>query len=201
MNKILWLTTALLITNLASGIETVPKEKQDEVLIKGPVDRGGFGGFVLKFTELNGEFAMLLGGRGGVTFNRTFGIGGGLYGMVNRMEVNTTYPIRHFNMDFVYGGIILELIFGSRKLIHLGTHTLIGGGSVQYKRLPDTEPWYDDYFFVLEPALELTLNVTKIFRVDAGCSYRCIYGTELSGISDRGLSGISSHITFKFGKF
>ncbi|MEO0161962.1 MAG: hypothetical protein ABIL74_06790 [candidate division WOR-3 bacterium] len=202
MKKIILIALLLTVTNRVLGIEPVAREKQDEVLIKGPVDKGGFGGLVLKFTELNGEYAMLMGARGGVTFNRFFGLGGGLYGMVNKMEVNTHYyPIRRFNMDFVYGGIIIEIIFNPKRLVHFGTHTLIGGGSVQY-RLPGYEdPWYEDYFFVLEPAIELTLNVTKVFRIDTGFSYRYIYGTELSGISDRGLSGVSGYLTFKFGKF
>lgn len=189
------------VVGFALNIETVPKKREDEVLIKGPVDKGGFGGLVMKFTELNDRYGMLMGVRGGITFNHTFGLGGGLYGMVNRMEVHTNYPIRDYNMDFAYGGVILELIFGSRRLVHFGTYTLIGGGSVQYKLPAYEEPWYDDFFFVLEPSVEMTINITRVFRIDAGGSYRYIYGTELEGISDRGLSGVAGHITFKFGKF
>ncbi|MEO0123849.1 MAG: hypothetical protein ABIL69_07590 [candidate division WOR-3 bacterium] len=201
MKKIITIFLMILVTGFALKIETVPKQREDEVLIKGPVDRGGFGGLTIKFTELNDQFAMLMGVRGGVTFNRFLGIGGGLYGMVNRMEVNTNYPMRNFNMDFGYGGIILELIFGSRRLVHFGTHTLIGGGSVQYRLPAYEEPWYEDFFFVLEPSAEMTINITRVFRVDIGGSYRYIYGAELEGISDRSLSGATGHITFKLGKF
>uniref|UniRef100_A0A7V3RHA8 Outer membrane protein beta-barrel domain-containing protein n=1 Tax=candidate division WOR-3 bacterium TaxID=2052148 RepID=A0A7V3RHA8_UNCW3 len=191
----------ILNTGFSKSIDIVPRPKEDEVLIKGPVDKGGFGGFVIKFTEINDEFGLLMGGRGGVTFNHIFGIGGGIYGLVNRMEVSTNYQIRNFNMDFAYGGLILEIVFRSRKLIHFGTHMLIGGGSVEYKLPPYEEPWYDDFFFVLEPSAELTLNMTKVFRMDLGGSYRYIYGSELDGISDQGLSGPCGYITFKFGKF
>jgi len=201
MKRIIIICLVISVLGFALNIETVPKKREDEVLIKGPVDKGGFCGLVMKFTELNDRYGMLMGIRGGVTFNHTFGLGGGLYGMVNRMEVNTNYPMRNFNMDFAYGGVILELIFGSRRLVHFGTHTLIGGGSVQYKLPAYEEPWYDDFFFVLEPSVEMTINITKVFRIDAGGSYRYIYGTELEGISDRGLSGAAGHITFKFGKF
>uniref|UniRef100_A0A7C4XDN1 Outer membrane protein beta-barrel domain-containing protein n=1 Tax=candidate division WOR-3 bacterium TaxID=2052148 RepID=A0A7C4XDN1_UNCW3 len=183
------------------SIDIKPKEKQDEVLFKGPVDKGGFCGLVIKTSEINDEIVALMGLRGGVIFNRTFGIGGGIYGMVNGMDVQTNYPMRNFNMDFAYGGIILELIFGSRKLIHFGTNTLIGGGLVEYRLSNYEEPWYEDCFFTLEPSVEMTLNVTRIFRIDIGGSYRYIYGTELDGINDRGLSGVGGHITFKFGKF
>ncbi len=201
MKKLMIIFLMIFVTGYALKIETVPKQKEDEVLIKGPVDKGGFGGLTFKFTELNDQFAMLMGVRGGITFNRTLGIGGGLYGMVNRMDVNTNYPMRKFNMDFGYGGIILELVFGSRRLIHFGTHTLIGGGSVQYKHPLNVEPWYEDFFFVLEPSAEMTINITRVFRIDVGGSYRYIYGTELDGISDRGLRGATGHITLKLGKF
>lgn len=201
MKRIIIICLVIFVAGFALNIEAVPKKGEDEVLIKGPVDKGGFFGLVIKFTELNDKYAMLMGVRGGITFNHTFGIGGGLYGMVNSMDVHTNYPVRNFNMDFAYGGLTLELILGSRRLVHFGTHTLIGGGSVQYKLPAYEEPWYDDFFFVLEPSAEMTINITRIFRIDVGGSYRYIYGTELEGISDRGLSGATGHITFKFGKF
>ncbi|MEO0095757.1 MAG: hypothetical protein ABIL46_01135 [candidate division WOR-3 bacterium] len=200
------LLIAIILFNLGfSGkkhmnIEVVPKEKQDEVLIKGPVEKGGYGGLVIKFTELNDDFACLIGGRGGIILNHTFSVGGGIYGLANRIDVHTNYPLRDYIMDFSYGGLILELIFGSRRLVHFGISSLIGGGCISY-RTPFYEPWYDDGFFVFEPSAEITLNVTKCFRIDIGSSYRYIYGTDLNGVSDNSLSGAAGHITFKFGKF
>ncbi len=201
MKKFILVLLIIFVIGFALKIETVPKQREDEVLIKGPVDKGGFAGLTIKFTYLNDQFGMLMGVRGGVTFNHILGVGGGLYGTVNRINVNTNYPMRNFNMDFVYGGPIVELIFGSRKLVHFGAHTLVGGGSAQYKLPAYEEPWYEDFFFVLEPSAEITLNVTRIFRIDFGVSYRYIYGTDLDGISDRGLSGATGYLTFKFGKF
>ncbi len=181
-------------------VEVVPKEKQDEVLLKGPVEKGLFGGVVIKFSELNDKFACLIGGRGAFVFNHVFAIGGGGYGLVNPITVHTNYPQRDYYMDFGYGGLIVDLVLGSRKLVHFGVNTLIGGGSLCYRN-DFYEPWYDDGFFVFEPGAEMTINMTKCFRIDFGGSYRYIYGTDLSGISDAGLSGASAHLTFKFGSF
>mgnify|MGYP005841030691 CR=1 FL=1 len=182
------------------AIEIVPKQKQDEVLIKGPVEKGIFGGVVIKFSELNDRFACLIGGRGAFVFNHFFAIGGGGYGLANPITVHTQYPLREYYMDFGYGGLIVEFIFGSRKLVHFGVNTLIGGGSLCYRN-SYYEPWYDDGFFVLEPGAELTLNVTRCFRIDLGGSYRYIYGTDLDGISDAILSSASCYLTLKFGRF
>ncbi len=182
------------------AVEIVPREKQDEVLIKGPVEKGIFGGPVIKFTELKNEFACFVGGRGAIVLNHTFAIGGGGYGLVNRIVVHTDYPLGDYYMDFGYGGLILELIFGSRRMIHFGISSLIGGGDICY-RTNYFEPWYDDAVFVFEPGAELTLNVTRCFRIDLGGSYRYIYGTDLDGISDKTLSNGACHLTFKFGRF
>ncbi|MEO0184327.1 MAG: hypothetical protein ABIL22_01715 [candidate division WOR-3 bacterium] len=204
MRKIILISIMIASTALAIkrnlNVEVIPKEKQDEVLIRGPVEKGIFGGVVVKFSEINQEFACLIGGRGGFIFNHVFAIGGGGYGLANPITVHTVYPLRDYTMDYGYGGLILELVFGSRKLVHFGVNTLIGGGSLCY-RTAYYEPWYDDAFFVLEPSAELTLNITKCFRMDIGGSYRYICGTDLDGVSDRGLSGATGHITFKFGRF
>ncbi|MGQ9664708.1 MAG: hypothetical protein ACUVQ3_04725 [bacterium] len=183
-----------------SAIEVVPRERQDEVLFKGPVEKGLFGGVVIKFSELNDKFACLIGGRGAFVFNHFFAIGGGGYGLANPITVHTHYPLREYDMEFGYGGLIVEFILGSRRLIHFGVHTLIGGGSLCYRN-DYYEPWYDDGFFVLEPGAELTLNVTKCLRIDLGGSYRYIHGADLDGVSDKTLSNGACHITFKFGRF
>jgi len=191
----------MLINSYGFGaIEIVPKEKQDEVLIKGPVEKGLFGGLVIKFTKLNNDFACLIGGRGAIVLNHTFAIGGGGYGLTNDILVHTNYPFRDYYLDFGYGGLILEWIIGSKKLVHFGISSLIGGGSLCY-RTAFYEPWYDDAFFVLEPSAEMTLNVTKCFRIDMGGSYRYICGTDFDGVSDKGLSNVAGHIAFKFGRF
>ena len=50
---------------------------QDEQLVSGKIESGGFGAPVWKITQINGETAMLTGGRGGWIINHTFVIGGG----------------------------------------------------------------------------------------------------------------------------
>jgi hypothetical protein len=184
-----------------SAIRIVEDEPEDDVLISGPVHKGMFGGLVVKFTELNDDFACLVGGRGGFIINRVFAIGGGGYGLTNDISVRTTSPMENFRLDFGYGGVIFDLIFGSRNLLHFNVHTLIGAGSAYYRTWYYEDYWYDDVFFVAEPGCDVTLNVARSFRIDLGGSYRYIYGTDLEGISDGGLSGPAAHVMFKFGRF
>ena len=62
---------------------------QEETLLgSSEVTHGGFGGPVIKYTQIKGEPAVLVGGRGGWIINHTFIIGGGGYGLVNDIKAN-----------------------------------------------------------------------------------------------------------------
>ncbi len=185
---------------MSNWIRVVPVEEKDETLLSGTMTFGAFGGPLIKWTKINDDFAVLVGGRGAFVFNHFLAIGGGGYGLVNDVLINTSNPPLQWYMDFGYGGVVLECILGSRKLIHLSTSALIGGGSVSYHR-----NWYEytdpDFFFVMEPALDIELNVSRYFRIGIGGSYRWINGIQYSEISNRSMSGPSAVLTFKFGSF
>ncbi len=180
-----------------NSVRVIPREQEDETLVSGKTVFGLYGGPVVKFTELNDDFAVLVGGHGGLIINRTFVIGGGGYGLANHIDVITP---EHHLLDFGYGGIIFEYIISSRKLFHLSIHSLIGGGSLCYREYY-YDPWYDDMFFVAEPGVDLMLNISRHFRMGLGGSYRFVYGVDLANLSDADISGPSASLTFKFGLF
>lgn len=183
------------------NIEVVEREPGQEVLLGDRMSFGGFGGVSVKFTEMDDHLGVLAGGRGGFLVNHLLGFGGGGYGLTNRWLVETNYPEDNYWLNMGYGGFVMDVIFASRKLVHGGINVLIGGGGITYTSRYDEFPMYDDGFFVMEPGMDLTLNVAKHFRIDVGGSYRWIYGADLQGISDAGLSGPAAHFTFKFGEF
>jgi hypothetical protein len=191
----------VVVENHPYAIEEVPREKDDEeTLLSSPITIGAYGAFTMKFDRLNGDFAYLLGGRGGLVFNRAFVIGGGGYGLTNDILVNVQLPSGQYHMDFGYGGFFMEYILASRKLAHLSFNALIGGGDI---RLHDEFYYfeYEDDFFVFEPGAELELNFTPHFRIGAGGSYRYIAGADLAGINSHDLSGPSINLNFKFGHY
>ena len=178
--------------------------KSDETLISGEVEHGGFGGPVVKLTEINGRTGILVGGRGGWIINHTFVLGGGGYGLASDIKAKEIGLGTILYLDMGYGGLELEYVVNSPKLIHLSFHTLIGAGSIGYRERDDHFEWdddSDDIFFVAEPGANLMLNVTEFFRIGLGFSYRFINGVDLEGLSDSGLDGVSTNLTLKFGKF
>lgn len=176
-----------------------------ETLSRGHRGGGFFGGPVMKITKIDGETGVLVGGRLGWNFNRVFSIGLAGYGWVHDYGWDHHHGSFFDNWDgpqMGYGGLYLEGIIGSNKVIHLTAGVLLGAGGV-------TGDWFDDHhwwdkadaFFVAEPEINLEVNVTKYFRVGIGASYRFITGVNHHRLTNDDLSGMAGTLTFKFGKF
>jgi hypothetical protein len=176
---------------------------QEATLINGEIESGGFGGPVLKVTSINGENAVMVGGRGGWIINHTFVLGGGGYGLVTEVNAKTTDSLRQY-IQLGYGGLEIEYITASDDLLHLSIGLLVGGGGVGYRH-EDNNDLFDSHknnsFFVLEPNINANLNVTHSFRIAAGVSYRYISGLKSIVSTNADLSGPSAVLTFEFGKF
>jgi hypothetical protein len=185
--------------------------QEEEILVAGDVSHGGFGGPVVKFTRLQDEFGVLLGGRGGWIINHAFSIGGGGYGLVNQIPgTQNIATMREPVLTMGYGGFEMEYIHRSGKLIHSAVNLLIGAGGVGFHEKSDEDWDFEndvkgnptwDSFFIIEPGINFEMNITTFFRVDAGASYRFVNGVEKNGLTDGDIGGPSVVLTFKFGKF
>jgi len=156
------------------------------------------------FGQINGQTGIFVGGQGGWIINHTFVLGGRGYGLVNEVDVE---GLQNIKLEFGCGGALLEYIIASDKLLHLGIQCMIGAGGVRHavkdytQDHDDIDYSSDDAFFVLEPGINLVLNITKYFRLSAGAEYRYVNGVEYEDLSDSDLSGVSVQILFKFGVF
>ena len=179
---------------------------QEKTLVgNGDIDHGGFGAPVIKYTQIYDEPSLLVGGRGGWIINHTFVIGGGGYGLVN--EIQSDFQIGNVPtyIHFGYGGLELEYIGLSDQLIHFSVYTLIGAGGVN---LSDNfyEDWDDhhygsDSFFVINPEVNIEINIVSFFRINAGAGYRFISGIDSDTLQNEDFSGFSAALTLKFGSF
>ncbi|MDZ7317795.1 MAG: hypothetical protein ONB11_01465 [candidate division KSB1 bacterium] len=193
--------TLLLILLLAFA----PAYAQQQTLISGQIEHGGFGGPVVKFSSINDRFGVLVGGRGGWIINHTLVLGGAGYGLVNDVPAKVPGLLGEEYLDFGYGGFEMEWIINSDKLLHFSVQTLIGAGAVNYRYQINGARFSthldEDEVFVLEPGLTLDLNVTPWFRFSAGGSYRYVTGVQSSASSNADLTGPSAVIMLRFGKF
>lgn len=198
----------LFVAFCLSILISAPLAAQEETLLDmEEIEHGGYGAVVVKFTSINNQFALLVGGRGGWIINHAFVLGFAGYGLANDVPSYVVGPFGERYVDFGYGGLDLEYVFNSDRLIHLSLHALIGGGGVRYRHGMDSDSWdpgshrsYDGVF-VLEPGMNLDLNVIRWFRLSAGASFRFVRGTTSGVSSNKDLSGPSAQLTFRFGEF
>lgn len=177
---------------------------QEQTLLSGIYDHGGFGGPIFQLTQFDGQTGVMIGGHGGWIINHTLYLGAGGIGLANEIEIDSAPDSLRY-LDFGYGGLELGIVLASDRLIHATLSSLIGGGGVQYRSsYSDFDHNLEtdgDVFFMIQPEVSVVLNVTRHFRVALGGGYRYIRGVDLDGLSDDFISGPTASLTLKFGSF
>jgi hypothetical protein len=186
---------------LLLALGAVSAHAREETLLGGAMVYGGFGGPAVKFTQMNKQFGVLVGGRGGWIVNHRVSIGAGGYGLANDVEARPFAP--DSMASFGYGGFELEIIGESDRLIHYTFSALLGAGGVSLRArgAEDGSGGETDAFFVAEPTANVILNVTTFFRIGLGAGYRFVVGSDTRGATDGKLRGPTGTLTLMFGKF
>ena len=160
----------------------------------------------LKFARVTGTSGVLAGARGGWVLNHDFVIGAGVYGIVNNIP-SLGIATATNNLDYVYGGLLLEYIIASESRVHLAVSTLIGGGGIGARTVNFNGP-ADSKFanrsatsFVAEPELDAIVNITQNIHTGLGVSYRMNRGTDVAGLNNSDLSGTNVNLFMQFGAF
>lgn len=153
----------------------------------------GFGGPTMSYTTLNGEFAVLTGGGGGVAINNLF-IGGYGEGLSTSMSTNNNVQIREFG----HGGFWVGYEFMREKMIHPVVSTRAGWGRV---RGYDNNDYFNKSIFVVTPTVSAEINFTRFFKVNIGAEYRVTLGGETATLGINDLSGVGVYTNFVFGWF
>ncbi|MEM7107181.1 MAG: hypothetical protein AAF519_03060 [Bacteroidota bacterium] len=169
----------------------------------------GFGSFDVKVTDFNEDKALFLGGHGGVILNKKWIFGGGGYGLTT----SNTFELEGTNQELElfggYGGIMLGYIIAPTEVIHVSFPVLLGAGGIEMAE--EGAPIVNgersilerSAFFVVEPSVEIEINMTRFMRLAIGGGYRFIQGADLDvgDITDEDLSSWAVGVSFKFGKF
>jgi hypothetical protein len=175
---------------------------QDEQLISGKIESGGFGAPVWKVTQVNGETAFLSGGRGGWIINHTFIIGGGGYSTLSDVKTGLISDGKKpLYMRMEYSGLELEYIHHSNKMVHWTVLALFGGGRLEIREHEPDRTTTNDRFFVFNATANAEINVLKWMRLNLGAGYRLAHGIDYMGLSNGDLSGPEAQVTVKFGSF
>jgi hypothetical protein len=202
----------ILLAMMAASASFGQDDHQIRTLFKPSANRasGGYGALTNKFTSIDGQFANMVEVYGGWYINHKFLLGVSAAAVTNDVAVPEEFSsIPGVKMSYEYGqvGMMLEYVFWSNRAVHFSLHSFNGAGFVvQYERehLDDynyDHPHHANWMFVTEPGIKVEMNVFRWMRFSPGISYRAVFNSDAPGLSDDALSGISTNLTLKFGKF
>ncbi len=192
MRKYFAITLCLLITAIANSPVTAQTEHS--------VRFGGYGGPELGITSVNGDFGVMMGGRGGLIINNRWVIGGAGWRMVNNLKINEM-DARPLSLEMKYGGLLLEHLFPSRDIFLFSVNAIIGGGQVSLDENESNQEIGLDRFFIFEPGANLVADISRHFRISLGVGYRFIANARLGDIENSDLAGPTAKATLEFGLF
>lgn len=174
-------------------------QTEEEILLSGNIEHGGFGGPHMSLSEVNGDLGILTGVQGGWIINHTYVLGLGGYTLQNEVKTD----LEDYYLEMNYGGVQFSYIVNSDRVFHYYFQALIGSGTANYtdKNLNTNENSNNDWFWTIQPGAYVEMNVVNFFRISAGLNYRYVSGIELPNLSNREMSGLSATLLFKFGKF
>jgi hypothetical protein len=147
----------------------------------------------VRFTEVNHEFATLVGAYAGYVFGGQVMFGGGGYWQVNSTN----------GLHIAYGGPVVEWRALRGKTIGLNLHALVGGGTLYsdfhdgyygYNQRVYVAPGYGyhyyDAFFIADPEAQLVIHFGSSVRLQGSVGYRATSTSSLNGVT----GGISVQI-------
>jgi hypothetical protein len=169
----------------------------------GKVHVSGFGAYTIGFSEVNDNLAVYNGGSGAVLLNQTFYFGGygtGLSTAHRRNDIaiktggNVVEYYSNLRTGFGHGGFLLGYIHQSHKPVHFGVSTKLGWGAVSLTE-DYTDNSFNDYgyynivsdnVFVVNPQLEVELNMLRWFKINASAGYQFVTGIDQTYINADG---------------
>lgn len=179
---------------VALALSASPARGQSEAATGGFAS-GGFGGPVVKFSQLLDEFAVFAGVRGGWIANHRFVVGGGVYTLLNTVD---RPELREPISKFIYGGFEVEYVALWSEPVHFTIGTLVGAGRRFRTDLPDPD---HDEVFVLEPAIGLEVSAASFLRMVAALGYRYVSKETTDDTVNADYRAFLGSLTFKFGSF
>lgn len=208
----LFLLTGALAAYPQSGDEYSGQDEPYEMrtLMGNSRSTGGYGSLSFQYAQIDNRDAFIFGARGGVVLGHMVALGIGGKGFFNDGQYNSITGT-DVSLAGGYGGFFFEPIVLPNFPVHISFPVLFGAGGVGIMTLHDDD-WSDtfqseasDAFMVIEPGVEIELNVTSFFRFCIGGYYRYTSEIEVRDpeytVDSDILRGFSGGVTFKFGRF
>jgi hypothetical protein len=188
----------------AQEINTGNNNEVKTLLSNGGGVTGGFFMLQPKMTYFNDQTALVGGMSMAMVLGHQFNMGLAINFLMTGVD---TYYTEYFigpytalaDLNFTYGGMLLEPVFFNKSAIHFTTPVVVGPGVASLTNDSYFNSFASDIIWVVEPGLNLELNVTKVLRFILGGSYRFVFDTQLEGTDNQSLSDFAFSAGFKIG--
>jgi hypothetical protein len=176
-------------------------------LLDGYQEHGGFGGLELKLSGLNNEVGVLAGLQGGWIFNHSLGLGAAWYTSLSSHDMNVVINSveRVGSLGLSYGGALVQMTFGSHRVVHFQPSLLLGVGQASLTS-SEIAGWEEVLFeqsvvTIAEPEVKMELNLSEHIRVLVGAGWRFAFGLDSEYLTAGKVGGFTGSVTLRFGKF
>ena len=197
-------TLSLLIALSASAQE----ENGMKTFISKGTQLNGFGSVDMKYTNMVDRPGLILGAQGGVLLDHHFYVGAAGYGLATNVQFESNQDGNTYNLKGGYAGVMLGGVIAPSSIVHLYIPVLVGAGNFDVSDpdynlggFPREVTIENSAFFVIEPGLQLDINIARFFRLGLGGSWRFVEGSELALVNNEDLSNWAAEVSFRFGKF
>lgn len=156
----------------------------------------GFGGPTVSYSTINGEFAVMSGGGGGVIINNLF-LGGYGEGMSNYINSSPSSPYRE--IQFGHGGFWFGYEIAPEKMIHPVISARTGWGTIS--AINSDNRRINNNVYVVVPSISAEINFTRFFKVNVGAEYRQTFNVHVADLNNSDFSNVGLYMNFIFGWF
>ncbi|MEO1012722.1 MAG: hypothetical protein AAFX53_15575 [Bacteroidota bacterium] len=171
------------------------------------VVHGVYLGITTHLGEIDGEPTYQGGVKVAYVANQQFEVGFAGNFLYSEQDIFNSTSGRDEDLIGGYGGLHLEPIFFSKRMVNLSFPLLIGAGAVGYvdERFRDDE--YElreddvDPVFVLEPGVSALFNISRYLQIEAGFKYRFSSEIDLENSPVSRINGFSGGLGIKIGIF
>lgn len=188
MKKYMFLFVALLSFGSVASDDNSPKTLFENSNWK----FGGFGGPVVKISQLGNGIGTMIGGRGMAIMNNVLTVGGAGYGMVGGSRA--TVGSNSAQVCMGYGGPGIGVKLFADEIVHVDMFNLFGWGGLRFRDSKTTVT-----FFALEPEVNVEVNLFRFMRVGAGVSYRFAFVGAEHDVKSTDLFGFGGQLYMQFG--
>lgn len=210
MKQILLFTLSFLIITQVSGADDPSEEKlvsESAEVTNKPSLTGWYGSLSFNNTNTYSKsiFAYTLGG--GLVYNNNILVGLKM-NIFNSIGEGTVFnSVKRNTQGYLKGGYVglnVEPVVNAEKRISFSFPFVFGAGNIWFNstdKMFDGTPLGRGSFYLVEPGIEMQLNLIKGLKLCGGISYRHTNGTNIGDLPYDILDGLNTGISIKFVNF